>query len=114
MAQAGHKVKEIVSRYIRNLESLGISVQKVIVFGSQAKGSFRKDSDIDIAVISRDFEKMGLWDRAKYLGRAAREIPYPIEALGFSYSQLKKVRQGTMLDEITRSGIEVKMQISQT
>jgi len=81
----------------------------VIVFGSQARGNFNKDSDIDIAVISKDFEKMGLWDRAKYLGRAARNIPYPIEALGFSPSQLKKVEQGTILDEITRSGIEVKI-----
>jgi len=81
----------------------------VIVFGSQARGIFNKDSDIDIAVISKDFEKMGLWDRAKYLGRAARNIPYPIEALGFSPSQLKKVEQGTILDEITRSGIEVKI-----
>ncbi len=52
---------------------------------------------------------MGLWDRARYLGRAARNIPYPIEALGFSPSQLKKVEQGTILDEITRSGIEVKI-----
>jgi len=81
----------------------------VIVFGSQAKGTYNKDSDIDIAVISEDFEKMGLWDRAKYLGRAARNIPYPIEALGFSPSQLKKVEQGTILDEITKSGIEVNV-----
>ncbi len=109
MAQARQKIKRLVFQYIHNLESLGISIQKVIVFGSQAKGAFKKDSDIDIAVISKDFEKMGLWDRAKYLGRAARSIPYPIEAIGFSPSQLKKVEQGTILDEITRSGIEVKI-----
>ena len=109
MAQARQKIKSLVLQYIHNLESLGISIQKVIVFGSQAKGTFKKDSDIDIAVISRDFEKMGLWDRAKYLGRAARNIPYPIEALGFSPSQLKKVEEGTILDEITRSGVEVKI-----
>jgi predicted nucleotidyltransferase len=108
MAQARQQIKRLVSQYIRNLEKLGISIEKVIVFGSQAKGTFNKDSDIDIAIISEDFEKMGLWDRAKYLGRAARNIPYPIEALGFSPSQLKKVEQGTILDEITRSGIEVK------
>jgi predicted nucleotidyltransferase len=109
MAQTSQQTKRLVLQYIRNLESLGLSIQKVIVFGSQAKGTFNKDSDIDIAVISEDFEKMGLWDRAKYLGRAARNIPYPIEALGFSPSQLKSVEQGTILDEITRSGIEVKI-----
>ena len=109
MAQTRQKIKSLVLQYIRNLESLGISIQKVIIFGSQAKGDFRKDSDIDIAIISKDFEKMGLWDRAKYLGRAARDIPYPIEALGFSPSQLKAAEQGTILDEITRSGVEVKI-----
>ncbi len=109
MAQTRQKIKTIVIKYIRNLESLGIYVQKVIVFGSQAKGTFNKNSDIDIAVISKDFEKMDLWTRAKYLGRAARGIPYPIEAIGFSPSQLKKIEQGTILDEITRSGIEVKV-----
>ena len=109
MAQTRQKIKRLVLQYIRNLESLGISIQKVIIFGSQAKGDFRKDSDIDIAVISRDFEKMGLWDRAKYLGRAARDIPYPIEALGFSPSQLRAAEEGTILDEITRSVVEVKI-----
>lgn len=109
MAQARQQIKKLVLQYIRNLESLGLSIQKVIIFGSQAKGAFKKDSDIDIAVIAKEFEKMGLWDRAKYLGKAARNIPYPIEALGFSPSQLKEVEQGTILDEITRSGIEVKI-----
>jgi predicted nucleotidyltransferase len=109
MAQAGQKIKNIITIYIRNLESLGISVQKVVMFGSHAKGTFKKDSDIDIAVISKEFEKMGLWDRAKYLGRAARGISYPIEAIGFSPSQVKKIEQGTILDEITRNGVEVKI-----
>ena len=100
MAQARQKIKSIVIKYIRNLESLGISVQKVILFGSQATGTFKKDSDIDIAIISKDFDKMGLWERARYLGKAASNIPYPIEAMGFSPSQLKKIEYGTMLDEV--------------
>jgi len=53
MAQTRQKIKRVVSRYIRNLESLGIDVQKVIIFGSQAKGTFNEDSDIDIAVVSK-------------------------------------------------------------
>lgn len=109
MAQTRQKIKNIVLKYIRNLESLGISVQRVIIFGSQAKGTFSKDSDIDIAVISKEFEKMGLWEKAKYLGRAARGIPYPIEAIGFSPSQLKKSEEGTLLDEVKRSGVEIRI-----
>ena len=109
MAQAGQKVKSIISKYIRNLNSLGITVERIILFGSQTKGKFKKESDIDIAVISSDFEKMGLWDRAKYLGRAARDIPHPIESMGFCPAQLKNVEQGTMLYEITKRGIEMRV-----
>ncbi len=109
MAQARREIKNIVLKYIHNLQSLGISVQRVILFGSQTRGTFGKDSDIDIAIISKEFEKMGLWEKAKYLGRAARELPYPIEALGFSPSQLKEFKQGTILDEIIRRGIEIRI-----
>lgn len=49
-----------------------------------------------------------MWDRAQLFGKAARNIPHPIEALGFSPSQLKNIESGTILDEITRSGVEIK------
>jgi len=109
MAQARQTIKNTVLKYIRNLEALGISVQKVIIFGSQANGTYNKDSDIDIAVISGNFEKMGLWEKAKYLGKAARGIPYPIEAIGFSPSQLQNSEQGTLLDEIKKSGVSLRI-----
>ena len=109
MAETRQKIKKIILEYIYNLEALGISVHKVIIFGSQAKGTFTGDSDIDIVVISKEFEKMGLWEKAKYLGRAARGISYPIEAIGFSPSQLEKSEQGTLIDEVKRSGVEIQI-----
>ena len=42
----------------------------------------------------------------------SRTISYSdhiIKRESFSLSQLKKIERGTMLDEITRSGIEVKV-----
>lgn len=104
MAKTRQTIKNIISEYICNLEALGITVHKVIIFGSQAKGTFSEDSDIDIVVISNEFEKMGLWEKAKYLGRAARGIPYPIEAIGFSPSKFDKSEHGTLIDEVKRNG----------
>jgi len=43
----------------------GIKVQKIIVFGSQANGSGKVGSDIDIMVISDDFKNKDIFKRAK-------------------------------------------------
>ncbi|WP_298437223.1 nucleotidyltransferase domain-containing protein [Geobacter sp.] len=107
MAQA-IDVREIVEHYLKNLASLGVTVQKAFVFGSQATGLADEDSDIDLAVISPYFERMGLWDKAKILGRATRDIPCPMDVLGYAPSQLKKIRPGTLLAEIVKNGIEVR------
>lgn len=109
MAETRQAIKKIIIEYISNLQALGISVYKVIIFGSQANGTFTEDSDIDIVVISNEFGKMGLWEKAKYLGRAARGIPYPIEAIGFSPSQYEKSKQGTLIDEVKRRGVEIQI-----
>ena len=60
----------IVARYIENLKNMGVPVDRVYLFGSQARLDAGKDSDLDLAVISPLFEKMSFWDRAGYLGKA--------------------------------------------
>lgn len=107
MAQTMPEIRRIVEAYIHNLVSLGVPVQKVFVFGSYAHGDATDESDIDIAVVSPKFEKMSLWDKAGYLGKAAWGMPLPIDALGYGPTQLKKIRPGTLLDEIVKNGIEI-------
>lgn len=47
-----HAIK-IVSRYAKKLEEHNFPVAFVYLFGSWAKGTAAKDSDIDVAVISK-------------------------------------------------------------
>lgn len=37
------------------LERAGVSVEKLVLFGSYATGNYHDDSDIDVAVVSRYF-----------------------------------------------------------
>lgn len=109
MAQAKRPdIDKIVMHYINNLQALGIAVEKAYVFGSQSKGTASEESDIDIAVIASEFENMNLWDKAKYLGRASREIEYSLDVLGYSPSEVRKARAGTLLWEILHNGTEVQ------
>ena len=44
-----------VKKFRTAIETIGIPVEKMILFGSYAKGNARANSDIDIAVVSKKF-----------------------------------------------------------
>ena len=73
-------------------------LKKVFLFGSYAKGTENEDSDIDIAVISSDFNDI-IEDGAKLIGLTwkidTRIEPHPITAEDYrkvSNSFVKEVR----------------------
>ncbi|TDA67549.1 MAG: nucleotidyltransferase domain-containing protein [Clostridia bacterium] len=96
------EVIEVISRYVREIEVQGIEVEKVLLFGSRARGDSRPESDIDLLVISRDFAAMPTWRRWEILGRAASRIMAPVEARGHSPEEidLAKLPKVSFLREI--------------
>lgn len=107
MYKAGYQTKEIVEEYKKVLQELGINVKRVILYGSFAKGSQREDSDIDLVVISDDFEKMNLRKRLELLGIAAARIMKPVEARGYTPKELKMATQASFLKAILAVGVSV-------
>ncbi len=64
------------------------NVEKMILFGSFAKGNFHSDSDIDIAVIFNDFESLN--DIQLALMKIRRQIdsriePHPFRKKDFNH-----------------------------
>ncbi len=56
-------IKEIIKDFVRKLrERLGNNV-KILLFGSYAKGTWLKDSDLDIIIISNRFRGLKLHER---------------------------------------------------
>lgn len=49
------------------LNSRNISTDKIVIFGSYARGDYKQDSDIDVAIISRDFENKDIFQKAEML-----------------------------------------------
>ena len=101
------KIKKIISDYIVELSKLGIRVQKVILYGSYAKGKIRKDSDIDLIVVSGDFKKKILRERLEILGIAAVRLMKPIEAYGVTSDEIKVPQTASFLEEALSSGVVV-------
>ena len=47
------------------LKRKGINVTQIILFGSQARDEATEESDIDLAIISKDFEGKDIFERAQ-------------------------------------------------
>ncbi len=103
MVKTEREIKDIIGRFQKEIEKLGVKPQKIILFGSYAGGAPREDSDIDVIVISDDFRRMNLRERLELLGIAAGRILEPIEALGYTQEELESRKNETFLEAILKS-----------
>ena len=81
---------EVVQSFRKVLAQKNMSVDRIILFGSYAKGTQQDGSDIDVAVISKDFEGKSYWDRIEILTDAIFEVFQPIEAIPFTPDEWEK------------------------
>jgi len=78
------EVLDIIKRFKNAIESKGIKINKLILYGSYAKGSSERHSDIDLVVISEDFKGKNFWERIDILTDAIYEVFEPIEAIAMT------------------------------
>lgn len=90
MAQTTSELKQIVKRYRTQLQKMGIHPTRVLLYGSQASGTAREGSDIDLIVISGDWQKYNHRQRLELLGIAAARILEPIQAQGFTPTEIRQ------------------------
>lgn len=83
-------VLSIIARFRKSMESQGIRISKLILFGSYAKGNFHEGSDIDIVVLSDDFTGKDYWQRIDLLSNAIYEVFEPIEAVAMTPEEWEK------------------------
>ncbi len=81
---------------------------KIILFGSYAKGNYNDDSDIDIAVIFKDYSN--LIDMQLELLRLRRKIDSRIEPHPFRESEFEL--SNPIVNEIVKYGQEIKINAS--
>ncbi len=55
---------EVVRKFLAKLKK-AFRVEKVILFGSRARGDYLKDSDYDFVIVSKDFDGVHFLDRMK-------------------------------------------------
>jgi len=103
---AKEEIIEIIRKYAERLKEKDINFQKIILFGSYAVGSQRRDSDIDIAVISEDFGKDRFEERV-LLSKIAYYVDARIEPYPVSLKEYVEETWLTLIHEIKAKGIEI-------
>ncbi len=95
MAKKAETIKKKVGKILAELlKQRGISIYKIVIFGSYAKGTQRENSDIDIIVVSRDFRDKSIFERVELTKGIGRELvkrtKKPFDIMYYSDKEWKK------------------------
>lgn len=100
------KIEKEIKDYIALLKKDNLPIEKIILFGSYAKGTEHKWSDIDLCIISPKFKNS--WRALNYLWqKREKNSGLTIEPIGFSPKDFKE--EDSLIHEIKRTGIEIKL-----
>ena len=97
-------IMEIVQKYAQKICE-NYKIEAIILFGSYAKGNNQEDSDIDIAVITDDFEN-DIIDEELNLMRLRRKIDTRIEPHLIRVDDYKNAVT-PFIQEVINTGIKV-------
>jgi len=103
MVTVASDVTKSIREFIDLLER-GIKVEAVILYGSHAAGRAAPDSDIDIAVVSPDFEGMGLFRRQEMIADLTVDRPDYLSPIGYPASEYHSPGPHSFLREIIKRG----------
>jgi len=94
-----------IYKFVQLLKQQGVSVSKVIIFGSYAKGRTNPDSDIDVAIVSTQFGQ-DIAEEMMLLRKIALKVDSHIEPVPLCPDDLSD-NLSTLAQEIKRYGIDV-------
>ncbi|MBN2089787.1 nucleotidyltransferase domain-containing protein [candidate division KSB1 bacterium] len=100
---AQDNVLKIVKKFKDELELMGISIERLILFGSHAMGTAVESSDIDVVVISSGFADKNYWERIDILTEAIYKVFAPIDASAFTPEEWKAEK--SLIVDYAKNGI---------
>ncbi len=102
----GKKRNGEIEAFVEKLKEK-ISIEKIIIFGSRARGDYLEDSDVDLIIISKDFRGIPFYERMDKL-ILLWDSPLDLEALCYTPEEFeKKKKEIGIVSEAVREGIEI-------
>ena len=103
MGKKENKIEEII-KGIKEFKKKTM-IEKVILFGSYARGKWTEHSDIDLLLISKKFRKKEFHERFKGLW-LKWDLDYPVDFICYTPEEFNKLKkQVSIVSEALREGI---------
>jgi len=107
MVEVPCEIIKLIEEFVKLVKEENIAIDKVILFGWYAKGTNREDSDIDLAIVSRDFSEENCIDIMELLLSKANLLKVDIQTIPFSIEEYNSPKE--IMEKILNTGIELKI-----
>ena len=104
MVKVSDKIIEIIRKLVNEALKENIHISQAVLFGSYAKGTNHEYSDIDVAVVSEDFEGIRLFDNIR-LGKPRVNTSVDIETHPYRPEEFNE--DNPFVKEILEYGIRI-------
>jgi predicted nucleotidyltransferase len=106
MAQISNSIREKINRF-SVLARQRYPIEKVLLYGSYAKGTNTADSDIDVAVVVNVKDHLKRIEITTNLIHCANEVDSIIEPKCVFADEYRNYDKASILSEILNTGIEI-------
>lgn len=99
-------LKQELKKFLINL-GRDIKIENILLFGSRAEGNFNEQSDVDLIIVSEDFEKMNFFERVSKMYDYWK-IDLPVDFICYTPKEFNKLKKGiTIVSEALKNGIVI-------
>ena len=105
----GREAAKLVKQYLRCVQDAGIPIAKGVVYGSYARNEQRRDSDIDLLVISPLFDRKKGTAVFDLLWTLRRSTNYRVEPIPVGVKEFRDRKGSAILAAARSEGIVVSI-----
>jgi predicted nucleotidyltransferase len=103
-------LQEIKAQILRIIDEMGISVKQIILFGSRARGDYKKSSDWDLLVIvNKDLDRKEKMEISHLIRRRLAELYIPCDVLIKSEREVEERKNviGSVIKSALKEGVSL-------
>jgi len=104
MAQG--EIIKLLQAYVRLLNDAGLNISKAILFGSFARNEGREGSDIDVMLVSENFDENNINEKAR-VWQLTSKVDTRIEPFAIGLKNFFSDNDSALLDRVKKEGIEI-------